>query len=175
MGKYNVRITKNKQGHHVFRARRVIKSIKGQATPITVATSATVGVRTLPEAGFTETQIEAHRDRAKDGGSKGRVLYVLADGVPIAFMGIHRPDSGPITGEAVVASSTLASRQQRIVIESMLECATEISVASKRRKGALGWTTNSDATRRLLVGFEFATSKKPKWCDRTHYLLRSET
>ena len=103
------------------------------------------------------------------------MLYVLADGMPLAFMGIHRPDSGPITGEAVVASSVLTSNQQRIAIESMLECATEISEASKRRKGTLGWTTNSADTRRLMSGFGFASSKKPKWCDRTHYMLRSES
>lgn len=69
----------------------------------------------------------ASRRRRRSGAAKGRVIYLLQDGVPVGVLAFHVPDRGALTVELVRAARPLGEKDRRAVEVLLLDVAAEVA------------------------------------------------
>jgi hypothetical protein len=167
-----------RRGHDdCFRVRATLGFLAGvERTPVEVIDSQRYQYGGLDPEGFDEATRREHGDRRQDGrAEKGRVFYLTAGGVVVAFVVFHvPPPPGPLIVENLALDQRLLEATRARIRRALFHAVLEASELVERQPNRLAWATDDD--RRLpgirALGFEPTSRPRPTDCTLRHYLER---
>jgi hypothetical protein len=160
-----------------FKVRATLGLLGGvERTPVELIDSQQYKYGGLDPEGFDEATRREHGDRREAGrADKGRVFYVTAGGIVVAFVVFHvPPPPGPLIIENLAVDQRLPAATRAAIRRTLFHAVLEASSLVKREPNKLAWATDDDG--RLggikALGFKAASRPRPTDCALRHYVER---